>query len=56
MATCWVARAGRYFYTSNAGSGSVSGYAANGAGQSKTSFPKRLTELSRTFWVFRGLD
>jgi len=26
-ATCWVARAGRYFYTSNAGSASVSGYA-----------------------------
>ena len=27
-ATCWVARAGRYFYVSNAGSGSVSGYKA----------------------------
>ena len=25
-ATCWVVRAGHYFYTSNAGSGSVSGY------------------------------
>ena len=25
-ATCWVVRAGRYFYTSNAGSASVSGY------------------------------
>jgi 6-phosphogluconolactonase (cycloisomerase 2 family) len=25
-ATCWVARAGRFFYVSNAGSGSVSGY------------------------------
>jgi 6-phosphogluconolactonase (cycloisomerase 2 family) len=25
-ATCWVARAGRYFFTSNAGSASVSGY------------------------------
>jgi 6-phosphogluconolactonase (cycloisomerase 2 family) len=25
-ATCWVARAGQYFYVSNAGSGSVSGY------------------------------
>ncbi len=25
-ATCWVTRAGRYFYVSNAGSGSVSGY------------------------------
>lgn len=24
--TCWVVRAGRYFYVSNAGSGSVSGY------------------------------
>jgi len=32
MATCWVARAGRYFYVSNAGSGSVSGYAAGGSG------------------------
>jgi 6-phosphogluconolactonase (cycloisomerase 2 family) len=27
-ATCWVARAGRYFFTSNAGSASVSGYTA----------------------------
>lgn len=33
MATCWVAPAGRYFYTSNAGSGSVSGYSVDGAGQ-----------------------
>ena len=33
MATCWVARAGRYFYASNAGSGSVSGYTVGGAGQ-----------------------
>ena len=32
-ATCWVAPAGRYFYTSNAGSGSVSGYTVGGAGQ-----------------------
>lgn len=32
-ATCWVARAGRYFYASNAGSGSVSGYAVGGSGQ-----------------------
>jgi len=32
-ATCWVARAGRYFYASNAGSGSVSGYTVDGAGQ-----------------------
>ena len=32
-ATCWVAPAGRYFYTSNAGSGSVSGYTVDGAGQ-----------------------
>ena len=33
QATCWVVRAGRYLYTSNAGSGSVSGYTAgrNGA-------------------------
>jgi hypothetical protein len=28
-----VARAGRYFYASNAGSGSVSGYTVDGAGQ-----------------------
>jgi 6-phosphogluconolactonase (cycloisomerase 2 family) len=32
-ATCWVAAAGRHFYTSNAGSGSVSGYTVDGAGQ-----------------------
>jgi 6-phosphogluconolactonase (cycloisomerase 2 family) len=31
-ATCWVVRAGRYFYASNAGSGSVSGYAAGASG------------------------
>jgi 6-phosphogluconolactonase (cycloisomerase 2 family) len=31
-ATCWVVRAGRYFYVSNAGSGSVSGYAAGASG------------------------
>ncbi len=31
-ATCWVARAGRYVYASNAGSGSVSGYAVGEAG------------------------
>ena len=30
MGTCWVVRAGQYFYTSNAGSGSLSGYAAAG--------------------------
>ncbi len=33
MATCWVTRAGRYFYASNAGSGSVSGYKAGSGGQ-----------------------
>jgi 6-phosphogluconolactonase (cycloisomerase 2 family) len=32
-ATCWVARAGQFFYASNAGSGSVSGYAAGFGGQ-----------------------
>jgi 6-phosphogluconolactonase (cycloisomerase 2 family) len=31
-ATCWVVRAGRYFYVSNAGSGSVSGYTAGASG------------------------
>jgi 6-phosphogluconolactonase (cycloisomerase 2 family) len=31
-ATCWVARAGRYFYASNAGSGSVSGFTVGGSG------------------------
>jgi 6-phosphogluconolactonase (cycloisomerase 2 family) len=31
-ATCWVARAGRYFFASNAGSASVSGYAAGSDG------------------------
>jgi 6-phosphogluconolactonase (cycloisomerase 2 family) len=32
MATCWVVRAGSYFYASNAGSGSVSGYQAGWSG------------------------
>ena len=32
-ATCWVVRAGQYLYTSNAGSGSLSGYTASGSGQ-----------------------
>ena len=32
LATCWVVRAGQYFYASNAGSGSVSGYQAGWAG------------------------
>jgi 6-phosphogluconolactonase (cycloisomerase 2 family) len=32
MATCWVVRAGQYLYTSNAGSGSVSGYLAGQSG------------------------
>jgi 6-phosphogluconolactonase (cycloisomerase 2 family) len=32
-ATCWVARAGRFFYTSNAGSASVSGYTVDHSGQ-----------------------
>jgi 6-phosphogluconolactonase (cycloisomerase 2 family) len=32
MATCWVLRAGQYFYASNAGSGSVSGYSVGSSG------------------------
>jgi 6-phosphogluconolactonase (cycloisomerase 2 family) len=32
MATCWVVRDGRYFYASNAGSGSVSGYSVGSSG------------------------
>ena len=32
MATCWVVRAGSYFYASNAGSGSVSGYGVGWSG------------------------
>jgi 6-phosphogluconolactonase (cycloisomerase 2 family) len=32
MATCWVVRAGRYIYASNAGSGSVSGYDVSPSG------------------------
>jgi 6-phosphogluconolactonase (cycloisomerase 2 family) len=32
-ATCWVVPAGRYFYASNAGSGTVSAYQAEPAGQ-----------------------
>jgi 6-phosphogluconolactonase (cycloisomerase 2 family) len=32
-ATCWVVRAGQFFYTSNAGSGSVSGYTSAESGQ-----------------------
>ena len=31
-ATCWVAAAGPYFYASNAGSGSVSGFASGAGG------------------------
>ena len=31
-ATCWIVRDGRYFYTSNAGSGSVSGYSVGSSG------------------------
>ena len=31
-ATCWIAGAGRYFYASNAGSGSVSGYGVGSSG------------------------
>ena len=32
MATCWIAGDGRYFYASNAGSGSVSGYSVGSSG------------------------
>jgi 6-phosphogluconolactonase (cycloisomerase 2 family) len=32
MATCWIVRDGRYFYASNAGSGSVSGYSVGASG------------------------
>jgi 6-phosphogluconolactonase (cycloisomerase 2 family) len=32
-ATCWVVRAGRFLYTSNAGSGSLSGYTDGSSGQ-----------------------
>ena len=32
-ATCWVAQAAQYFYASNAGSGSVSGYQAGSGGE-----------------------
>ena len=32
VATCWVVRAGQYLYTSNAGSGSLSGYTADWSG------------------------
>jgi hypothetical protein len=32
-ATCWVARVGRFFYTSNAGSPSLSGYRDRVGGQ-----------------------
>jgi 6-phosphogluconolactonase (cycloisomerase 2 family) len=32
MATCWVVRDGRYFYASNAGSGSVAGYTVGWSG------------------------
>jgi 6-phosphogluconolactonase (cycloisomerase 2 family) len=39
-ATCWVVQAGRYFYTSNAGSGSLSGYGASYSG--------KLTALGNT--------
>jgi 6-phosphogluconolactonase (cycloisomerase 2 family) len=39
-ATCWVVRAGQFFYTSNAGSGSLSGYTVGLSG--------RLTGLGNT--------
>jgi 6-phosphogluconolactonase (cycloisomerase 2 family) len=39
-ATCWVARAGRYFYASNAGSASVSGY--------RVGYQGRLSALGNT--------
>jgi hypothetical protein len=42
-ATCWVARAGRYFYVSNAGSGSVSGYSV-GAGGSLSALGNTATD------------
>jgi 6-phosphogluconolactonase (cycloisomerase 2 family) len=32
VATCWVVRAGQFVYTSNAGSGSLSGYGTSGSG------------------------
>jgi 6-phosphogluconolactonase (cycloisomerase 2 family) len=32
MATCWITSDGKYFYTSNAGSGSVSGYTVGWSG------------------------
>jgi len=32
MATCWIVKAGAFFYASNAGSGSVSGYEAGWSG------------------------
>ena len=32
LATCWIVSDGRYFYASNAGSGSVSGYSAGSSG------------------------
>jgi len=35
MATCWVVRDGQRFYASNAGSGSVSGYATGASGSLK---------------------
>lgn len=31
-ATCWIVQAGRYFYASNAGSGSLSGYQSSWSG------------------------
>jgi 6-phosphogluconolactonase (cycloisomerase 2 family) len=40
MATCWVVRAGQYYYTSNAGSGSLSGYSVSQSG--------KLTALGNT--------
>jgi 6-phosphogluconolactonase (cycloisomerase 2 family) len=40
-ASCWVARAGRHFYASNTGSGSVTGFQSSVGGQ-------LLSEISRT--------
>jgi len=42
-ATCWVARAGRFFYVSNAGSGSVSGYTV-GVGGSLSALGNTATD------------
>jgi 6-phosphogluconolactonase (cycloisomerase 2 family) len=52
-ATCWVARAGRYFFASNAGSGSVTGFTSSRGGE-LTSTGDTATDAGTTDAVATG--